>query len=86
MIQDQQRAAENYFRRTRVEFKSVSWTDLYANEDELVGVMMRTSVRCKGNQFLERYKQKVREGKELTKKEMTQIKRLGRFMYEDVYL
>lgn len=78
--------AENNYNKKRCSGQSVSWKDIYESEEELINTMMNTSENVSGNQFINSFKKQVLSGKELSKSQMTQLKRLGRFIFEDVYL
>lgn len=64
---------------------SVKWSDLFEDEKDLISNMMLCKVTGKypvmGYGYITSFQKQIAEGKELSKKQITQLKRLARAIY-----
>ena len=74
-----------------LDMKKLSWNDLFDSEEELIESMLRcptTSVNGrnvpKGYEYIEGFQRYYKKNGELTKKQMTQLKRLAKNIYASV--
>lgn len=72
-----------YCRRERVG-DSIKWTELYDCVEDLIDDMLETSYYVRGYEYINSFKDKINSGKELNSKEITQLKRLAKFIFADV--
>lgn len=65
------------------------WNEIYDSEEELVSDLMKSGnyqrKGTKGYVYLESFKKTVADGKELSAKQMIQLKRLSREVYINVH-
>lgn len=71
--------------RLKLHHSSVKWSDLFDDEKDLIEHMLLCKVTgnypVMGYGYITSFQKQIAEGKELSKKQITQLKRLARAIY-----
>lgn len=73
--------------KENVDMFNYKWSDAFTSEESLIEYLRGIDVkeykrkRYKGCQYIEGFKKQLEEGKELSKKQVTQLKRISKEIY-----
>lgn len=67
-------------------FGTVKWNEMFDSEAELIKYLKKIDIEkfkdnCKGYYYIEGFQKELNEGKELSAKQLTQLKRLAKEVY-----
>ena len=71
-----------------VDIEKCKWLDIYDNEQELIDDLLKldfTNVKPTGFSYLMSFQKQINDGKSLTKKQITQLKRLAKHIAFELY-
>ena len=72
--------------------KTLKWSEIYDNENELLSDLLKLNFKCynyqlpRGYVYLQSFQEQVNNGKILTEKQMTQLKRLASSIAYTLYI